>query len=90
MNIKYKLLENGISQIMIYNESHTLLRPLTEELRKNPSVTYVSYIEVHPLKKEMKLLIKSSENDELNLVIKTIDKLLNDLKNYSIMFETSI
>ena len=90
MNVQHKLLENGITQLLIHNESHSLLRPLAEDLRVNPNVTFVSYIEVHPLKNEMKLLIKSKNEDEMQLVIETIDNLLNDLEYSKDMINAQI
>ena len=82
MDLQHKVLENGITQFMIHNESHSLLRPLTEELRNIPSVTYVSYVEVHPLKNEMKLLVKGEDNNEVQLVLNALKKLSDDLKEY--------
>ena len=68
-NLQYKRLENGTVEYTIKNETHTLLRPLTEALRKHVDITYVAYLEVHPLKKVMKLLVKSKHNNETEIVL---------------------
>ena len=88
MNIEPKRLDNGIMEYLIHNETHTLLRPITEELRNHPDVTFVSYVDVHPLKKQMKLLIKSIKNNETEIIIdvlanmrKTLDEYENEIQN---------
>ncbi len=90
MNIEQRRLENGIVEFMIYGETHTLLRPLTEELRNNPDITFVSYVEVHPLKKQMKLLVKSKDNNEIDKLMATIAILANELKKYKEQINNTI
>lgn len=82
MDIQHRVLENGITQFMIHNQTHSLLRPLTEQLRSDKNVEFVSYVEVHPLKNEMKLLVKSKYNNEVELVKKAINILISDLNDY--------
>ena len=83
LKVDNRRLENGIMEFIIHNETHTLLRPLTEELRKHPDITFVSYVEIHPLKKQMKLLVKSKDNNEIDIILKTIMDISSVLKIYS-------
>lgn len=82
MNIECKRLENGIMEYLIHNETHTLLRPVTEELRNHPEITFVSYVDVHPLKKQMKLLVKSLNNNETEIIMSVLSNLRNTLDEY--------
>lgn len=87
MNIESKRLGNGIMEYLIHNETHTLMRPVTEELRNHPEITFVSYIDVHPLKKQMKLLVRAEKNNETEIIMqiltdlsKTLDEYENEIK----------
>ena len=82
MNIRHKILENGITEFLIHNQTHSLLRPLAEQLRSDTNIEFVSYMDVHPLKNEMKLLVKSKKNNEIELVKKAIKTLIYDLNVY--------
>lgn len=44
MKIQKKIQNNGIVEYMIHDETHTLLRSITESLRKHPEVSFVSYV----------------------------------------------
>jgi DNA-directed RNA polymerase subunit L len=70
-------------EYLIHDETHTLLRPVTEELRSHPEVTFVSYVDVHPLKKQMKLLVKSKHNNETDIIIKVLGDLTTTLDTYT-------
>ena len=82
MNIQSKRLDNGIMEYLIHNETHTLLRTVTEELRNHPEVTFVSYVDVHPLKKQMKLMVRSINNNETQIVINVLGNLRKILEEY--------
>lgn len=83
MKVQKKIQENGIVEYMIHDETHTLLRSITESLRRNPEITFVSYVEVHPLKTQFKLLVKAKKNNETELILQTISDLRqNVLQKY--------
>jgi DNA-directed RNA polymerase subunit L len=82
MNIECKRLGNGIMEYLIHNETHTLLRPVTEELRNHPEITFVSYVDVHPLKKQMKLMVRSMNNNETEIIMQVISNLTKTLDEY--------
>ena len=81
MNVKKKIQDNGIVEFSIMDETHTLLRSLTESLRLNEDIEFVSYVEVHPLKTQFKLLVKSKKNNETELLLETIKYLREEILN---------
>lgn len=90
LDLHHKRLENDIVEYTLENESHTLMRPLSEALRKHPQVTYVSYMEVHPLKKTMKLLLKSENGNENEIVLQIIRELREVLSEYRESIKNSL
>ncbi|KAL0234720.1 hypothetical protein PCE1_001756 [Barthelona sp. PCE] len=69
--------------IKLYNENHTVGNILTDELLKDPNVTFSSYLEPHPTSDHivLKVICKSSFRNQSadSVVTQAIDRIDQDL-----------
>jgi len=70
-------------EIEITDENATLLNPITETLLKNDDVDYASYISDHPEAKKVKLYIRVTKGDPLDILKKTVKQLEDEIKKFS-------
>ena len=88
MDVEILSSKENVLEIMVKNESHTLLNLLVDELNKDSNVEYATYVLVHPLENKIKMIVMTNGNvtplsaikRAINSIDKKIDKLRKELQ----------
>ncbi|MEM3712330.1 MAG: RpoL/Rpb11 RNA polymerase subunit family protein [Thermoproteota archaeon] len=80
MRVIYKSKGEGEAELEIYGETHTILNLLTSYLNQRLEKGYAAYRIEHPLKQEAVLYINAGRKDPKEALLKTFEKLIEDLE----------
>ncbi len=84
MDIEILSSKDNVLEIIVKNESHTLLNLLVDELNKDSNVKYATYALVHPLENKVKMIVMTDGSvtplSAIRRAISSIDKKIDKLR----------
>ncbi len=83
--------EKNIIELELKDGDQTIANLIAKYAIKRPDVAYSSYIVPHPLKKDIKIVITTSNGkDPLQVVKEILENIINDANTFLSLFENVV